>query len=328
MNNKKVLLFNASALKETVCAKRFFNTVLEGYKENITYNDTHYGSCFHKFVSELTLSEGNFAIAVKSAWKMWDEKKDKLTVRNKKDHLDKVHLTNTCNKYFSEEWEKDKNSYEVYCDSCNEALTNPTINPLVEMKFHIPYYSDDNIDVILTGTLDRLVKIKNGAPCIRDYKTTSTWDKYKYLDNYALSPQLRFYFLLLKLQAGLYPESIFAQMYNGGRCGTAIDGVFLSSTKETEFKSSEVYFFPEEDIKTFELMIHSEVMKAVNIYTLSKGGILPAKNGILINACSGFYSTRCPYFDTSRAINPTIEKHIMNNNFIQTPYGMEVYGEE
>lgn len=318
--NKKILLFNASGLKEMVCPERAKKTILEGYKEKVEYNDTFYGTCFHKYASTLTESSGNLAVSLKAAEQLWKSKKDTLTIRGNgkaaKNHLDLLHLQKTC----IEHQEKIYPTDDFVISKGKDATTH-----LVEIKFHVPFYSDDEIDVVLVGTLDKIGKFKNGAWSIGDYKTTSTWDKEDYLAKFKMSAQLKFYLLMLKKYAVMYPDSIFAEIVNSsnGQIGCFIDGVFLSSTKPTEFKRSEVWFFKDEEMEEFEEMLMNCVSEIVEIY---KGTYKAYRYGIITGVCTSIYGKRCPYYDACAAPNEAIAGHVLKNNFIQSEYGMNVYG--
>lgn len=324
---KKLLLFNASALKEMICPQRAKYTILNGYKEPEIWNDTFYGTCYHKYQSVFAESNNNFAKAMKAAELLWRSIENKLSIRKvgygkDKAFLNLQHLRATCVDHYDKVFPTE----DFIIQKCSSICDDDKVaeNPLVELKFHVPYYSDDEIDVVLTGTIDKLGKFKNGAWAIGDYKTTSSWDWRDYLERYALNAQLRFYLLLLKCYASMYPSSIFAEICKTNQVGAFIDGVFLSNTKPSEFRRGQVHFFKDEDMNQFESMLTKVICEVVDAYKNPE--VKSTKLGILNGACNNIYGKKCPYWNACAAPNETIAGHILKNNFHQSEYGMEVYG--
>lgn len=336
---KKVLLFNASGLKNMDCARKIYYTMLQGYTQPMVNNDTHYGTCYHLYQSVLAQEgiEGiGFAKAMKAAERLFRD--TVVNVKPKKEYLDITHLRKTCVTHYNEILPTD--DFEILsgkqkCRACNGSPdtclvcqgSRMSMQPLVELKFHVPYYSDEYLDVILTATIDKLGKFKNGAYGLGDYKSTGSWKEKEFLENYALDPQLMFYLYMLKRYAAQYPDSVFAEICQHQKVGAFVDGVFHGASKETSFKRSEVFFYDDkpERMKEFEEMLHDDVMKCVKIH---KEDRLPKRQGIMTKACTSSYSTRCQYFNACNAPNDAIAGHVLKNNFVQKEYGMSVYGGE
>src|SRR6266404_2705327 len=96
---KKIIKISSSAIREAACDWRYQATVLSGYKETLPYNDTLYGTAFHKFSAVMALTNGNFAQANKAAIEVF---KRPYKIRDKKEHLTDKHLVATCLQYWDE----------------------------------------------------------------------------------------------------------------------------------------------------------------------------------------------------------------------------------
>src|SRR5208337_2053637 len=63
--------------------------------------------------------------------------------------------------------------------------------PATEISFKIPFYEDENLIVNLCGTIDMIGKFSCGCYTIGDWKNTTYWMEDEYLNQYAISKQLR-----------------------------------------------------------------------------------------------------------------------------------------
>lgn len=311
---KKLILLNASSFSRLICRRKYFWNVLIGYSEKETYNDTWFGTCYHEFRKQMRLTGENFPTSLNLAAKLWKSKV--LTIRYKKDYINESLLRTTCMSS-SEHFEHDDFKVLIEGDK-----------PLVELQFHLPFYSDEYIEVVLVGTLDEIGKIEGGCYCIRDYKTTTSWNPSKFLDKYRLSAQMMFYYLLLKLQSECLPDSIYGTLFKRGKVGVFIDGVFLSSAKDAEFKRMNPILFPSEsDMHELSTMLDNLCFDlSFQWKSYIEGGIIPNREGLMNSSCMYQFGDKCEFFDACSAPDEAIAGHVLKNNFLIKEWGMETYG--
>lgn len=338
--NKTIIKIDASALKSGACDWALWATVIEGYKEPQMFNDTQYGVAFHTFASRMAESNNDFAEAHKSAMQVM---RLPCKVRDrKKAHLTEKHLINTCTTYFSDVETKRSNfeyiiNPQAKCWKCKGIGSIPCLakdymvredtimicptcegksfraQPLVEVTFSIQVYEDEQFIVYLCGTIDRIGKIRNGAYCIRDYKTTSTWDIDKYLAYFRCSVQFKLYLWALKRMAKDNPGTILDEITRFPMVAF-IDGVFLKSAKDTEFHSSDAIQYKEWEYEEFESLLNDQIQRLLSIAR----GSLAVRNGKMLGLCyTGFY---CKFHDVCHAIDNVVAEHVLKQNFIRKPY--------
>jgi len=199
-----------------------------------------------------------------------------------------------------------------------ETLINPTTGqPLVELKFEIPYYTDEFCEVYLCGTIDDLCKHRSGCYAVRDYKTTSVWDSKDYLLGYALSPQLMFYRMAVEWHAAQYPNSIFAEMISKGTLACFVEGIFLNGKdKEPVYLASEKHQFTDDKMEEFKTLLNKQIKRLV---THVSAGVKPYREGMFNGACQTVYG-KCKFFHVCNALDEVHAQHLLNNNFVQKPY--------
>src|SRR5947207_5858260 len=177
---KTIVRVDASALKESSCEWRFNALVNEGWREKIRYNDTVYGTAVHKYLSRMEESGGQFDEAVKAAIKLW--RGTDFKIRKKKDHLTENHLISTCFDFWQHLQTKNSEfkliqNPSAKCWKCNgvgligERETGKVCDvcggkgtkeqPIVEVKFYIPWESTDDYESYIEGTIDRVGQINN-----------------------------------------------------------------------------------------------------------------------------------------------------------------------
>jgi hypothetical protein len=353
---KTILRLDASASSKSSCGLKFKRTVIDGYRELAPWNDTQYGSAFHKFISTMYLTGGDFQVSmVQEAYAIFDKP---CNIRPKKEHLTKNHFTKTCFDFWEHMQQVDDFEHLVnpsaVCWKCGgEGYTStnhdctcgfkdvipPGVDcqcganyekckwcdgkglraqPLVEQTFEIKVYEDDDLIIYVAGTMDKLGKIKNGCYAIGDYKVTSSWDIAKYLKPYALSTQLRLYHWAVKEMGKQNPDSLLAEVANT-RVGTFIDGIFIKSKTETLFKRSIVHQFKDEDITEFARLLDEQVHRLVRIWKRWKQfQIEPDREGTINGECMSPFG--CMYFDVCAAPDSIARVHLLRNNFKQKEY--------
>jgi hypothetical protein len=319
--NKRIIRIDASSLKESACMYRWWLVVMQGYKEPLPYNDTNYGTAGHAFIQHMYLTKGNFMEALKTAKVQLGKP---VEIRPKKDYLTEIHFTKTCFDFWQEFLSKD--DFEI--------LTDEAGVPLVELKFDEPYWSDENFEIRLTGTIDKLGKFKNGCYAIGDYKFTSSWNEKEYFTQYELSLQLMFYLFMLHLKGAKNPDSALGKIIQYP-VGAFIDAIFLKSNKETVFKRSEVWFT---DKKQLQMRLNE--MKALLdrfIYgvTARLSTSTPfERTGLLNGACANAYGTTsqqgalCRFFRHCAAPDEIAAQHVLKNTFKQREYNPLKFNEE
>jgi len=337
---KIILRCDSSAIKEGGCDFRFKSIVVDGLVGNKVYNDTLYGTAVHAYMARMEESGGKFDDAVRQAMLIF--RNPNIVIREKKEHLTENHLILTCFDFW-QHIEKNSN-FELFidpqatcynckgaghiqtqpevftvCSICNGNKVRP--QPIVEKKFSIKYYEDDKFIVYIEGTIDRIGKIKNGCLCVRDYKTTSSWDSVKFLKSFKSSAQLKLYIWSLKKLGLLFPDGPLAP-FAKQPVGVAIDGIFLKSKKETTFEGSEVFIFKDTQMDEFEVLLAKEIYR---IMALALGTIAPDKNGKMRGLCYPGYF--CKFFDICHAQDEIVAEFVKTKNFKQKDYKPLQHGE-
>lgn len=309
--SKILLRVDASAIKESSCSRRFFWNVVSGYREKLNTNDVEFGSAFHEFIKVMKLNGGNYAEAIMAAVERFNVP---MEIKKDKQYLTAQYLQRLCIRYWDEYVKQD--SFETLTGSDGKAL--------VEEKFSFPYYADDQVEVALCGTIDDLCKHKHGTVALRDYKTTSVYKADQYLNGYLLSPQLLFYRLVVRLYARTYPTSLLGDLEKRN-IACFIEGVFLrGATQPAEFKRSEVFFFPEQQIVEFEQLLQQRIIRLVEDV---KKNIVPIREGMINGACQTVYG-HCKFFGACKQPDDIATNHMLSRYFIQRPYNPLTFGDE
>ena len=205
---KTTLYLNASALGESDCELKFHNIVIAGLTQPLARRDTQFGSAFHKFMSRMFETGGNIAEAHTASLEVM--RKPCIEV-DKKDWMSEKALIPLCLDYWETVISKDnfyrlvnsnakcwkcggKGRYNripdadnlsdelINCSVCNGSCTRE--QPLVEATFMHRLHEDDELIIEGVGTLDSVGQIRNGAYCIQDFKTTSSWKIDEFLENF------------------------------------------------------------------------------------------------------------------------------------------------
>lgn len=301
--SKTIIHLNASSLKsEFACGRRWYLTVVEGWKSKLTYNDTEYGSAFHRFVSTWRQT-GDEWEGISAAMAYFAKAAKTYTIRDQKDYLTREHLHATCQDYALR-----------YANDEFQTLRLGD-KALVEQKFCIPYFTDAHVEILLEGTIDDVCKNPRGCYAIRDYKTTAVRDVNGYLKGYELSTQLMFYYKAVKWYATQYPDSILAD-FAGTNFACFIDGVFhRGASKPSEFIRSDMMFYDTAKIAEFETLLQRACLK---ISDMVKANIRPMREGMINGYCFGHF--KCPYFLACAATDARTEQYLLEHMFKQVPY--------
>lgn len=309
---KKIIYLDASALSKSSCFLRLYRTVVEGWRAEHKHNDTEYGSAFAKFKEALMHNQGNYMEAIPVAHTYFREQD--CNIRPNKDHLDIGHLTTTCMSYVNKFGAKrEKDTFQIFKDETTGA-------PLVEGKFAIPYYADKNVQIILSGTMDSIGKFSNGCVAIEDDKTTSSWNRQKYLDAYKLSPQLIFYRLCFGLLAEyLPPGNKYQELMSKHQIGCFVTVAFLAKDKPTEWVRSPVYFYSEQQLEEYKNILDSTISRLANTYYYKQEhNVTINREGMVNGACQTPYGF-CDFFNVCSAPEGAVDS-MLKGYFVQRPY--------
>lgn len=299
-----ILKVNASSLRYSHCLLSWYRTIAEGWVQPKFSSKIVYGLGVHKFCHTRYMT-GDMKLAIDAGIKEFSQPK---ILGDDPEWLNSIpHFHWTIFDFWT--------NY-LAIDSEFKVLLKPDGTPASEVTFELPFYEDKNIVVYISGTIDTIGQIKGGCYCIRDYKTTSFWDKKKYLSFYRVSHQLRFYILALKVMARLEPDSQLG--FIGQQDVRAfIDGIFLKEkTSELAFERSEVFPFKQDVMDDFE---RSLVRRLKQLSEAIECGAVHLHEGIVKNTCELKYNY-CSFFGACATGNPNIERMMIERDFIQRPY--------
>lgn len=329
MSEKKIIHLDASILKLSACDMRMLLALFEGYTEPLPFNDTQYGSAYHLFMSTMFMTNGDFGKATIAANQLFAKP---CIIRQGKKHLTQVHLNKTC----FDSWEhlQKQDDFEIYQAPHRECIDDhdSTLRPLVEVNFSIPVYEDDLCKIYLSGTMDKIGKIKGGCNAIGDYKTHSLYaiNRYtvaEYFAQYELSLQLFFYYHCLHLLAKQNPNSIFAEICKT-RVAIFIDGVFIHTKSPTEFHRSNVEVPRADILSEFTILLDEKILSIAALYAqYVEDPKSFNRDGIIKGLCSdGKYL--CKFNQVCAAVNPVARAHVLKNNYKQRLYNPLMFGKE
>lgn len=312
---KTIIKLDASALKESSCLLRTFYTIHKGYRQAINTIDVQYGLAFHAFVARMKMGNGDFSAAIREAKEIFAKPS---IMKSKKQWMTEPHLLKTCMDYWTQ---------VAMTDDWHTIVEG---EPLVELKFAIPYYQDDEVEVMLCGTIDDICRRgENGVYAVRDYKTTSSWNIKEYMDGYRLSPQLIFYVFIMQLYAKHYPDSIVSKIVgqSGLQLGAMIEGIFLKGeAKPPEFVKSEVFYFKAEQMEEFQMILNDKIREIVTMIKEANRGFGIPRYGMLNGSCTTIYG-KCKFADACSANDINARQHVLNNNFIVKSFDPLKYNE-
>lgn len=305
---KVVLKLNASGLKTTSCDYRAWLTMVQGYTGDRHTAKIVYGIAVHKYIDTMFQTNGHIGKARDAALNSFN--KPKLDDKKSLYYSDQNHMLATCFDVWDMFISKDRELETV--------ILPPDGKPATEVTFSIQsYYEDDHIIVDLEGTIDRIGKIRGGIYVINDFKTTGTWDVNSYLAKYALSQQMRFYLLALKIMSKVKPASALGQI-GATNVGYCIDGIFIKTRpSDNVYKRSEV--FTVSDLESFQDTLDVQIAQFSQLIQRVKSGKQPHKNGLINGSCEGKFGL-CGYWGVCKAQDPVIGQMLLDRDFIRKPY--------
>lgn len=312
---KLVIELHASALRQTACQRLTFLKIVRRLDSKGVNNDTYFGTCFHKF-AELYSTGNGLAMSLAQATTMYRERSAQpdFLIKKSADYLDVFRLTQVCN-----EWARQ-------FDNSNFVIEQVDGKHMTEVDFKIPMYSDEFVDILLVGTLDKIGKIQGGVYCIGDYKTTRSWgDPEDYFGKYQLDPQLLAYKYAVLWHAEKYPDSIFATIAKQN-FGCFIEGIFLTK-KETTFLRSKVFMFSDYDMQEFSSLLRNKVLEIARLATMYAKAIAadlpnacPPREGRLNGVCNTIYGG-CPFYGACSSPDERSFEYMLDEYFIRSTHG-------
>jgi hypothetical protein len=310
--SKKIILLDASALKVSSCDFRFARILLDGWRTPVNYNDVEFGSAFHACAKETTLTssidDGKFAA-------LHYFTKVKKVIKAKKEYLNAPFLEKVC-----EGWYR-----QMFVGDTWQPILNRKGKPIVEFRFHIPFYVSEHYEVLLVGTIDKIVRHQS-APllAVGDYKTTSMWDIPEFFRAYELSCQLMFYSLALKKLIELAPPDSQLASFRGKDTYSFIDGIFLKGAdKPVEFKRSEMFPMNDGVLLNFEVMLKQFVKNFVDRLEARHDMM---QTGIINGSCETKFG-KCFLFNYCACNNSKMKEAIKEKEIIEKKYNPAEFGE-
>tara|TARA_R110000868_G_scaffold3147_1_gene20901 strand:+ start:5550 stop:6476 length:927 start_codon:yes stop_codon:yes gene_type:complete len=308
MSDKIVIKLDASACKKSACDRLFYFNVIEGLSQ-VHGNDLsmHYGKAVHLFAELYPANKD----AMTTMFKVHEFFRATPTDEGKKEWLSINHLTQTCMRV--KDW--------IDADTNAEYYVNPVDSkPMCEVRFGIPYRAYPHVDILLCGTIDKVVKMKRGASLIGDYKTTSTFKVDDYFTQYRLDPQMMLYRYAMEWYAKHTKDNVLAEI-GSQRLGTFIDGIFLSKAKDTEIRRSSIMFYSDSEMEDFEYLLNESCDK------IAKWAVdrqWPRKQGMFNGSCTHLYGA-CKYFGVCSAPDKQASDAMIRNYFVKKTYDPLAY---
>lgn len=321
MPSKYTISLDSTVLSHSGCIRALINTILGdpetqelgGYKEKVLGVPLVYGIAIHKFLDTMYKTNGHIPTA---RAKMLEEYRTIPFIPDRKKLWmnDEKHLMSTANQVWTEFCEEEVGFELLKVPQLKLGSETEIVEGYAtEINFKIPYYEDEIVKVYLCGTIDRIGKFKNGCYCIRDWKTTGSWED-GYFVQYELSRQLRFYTLAVKLMAQVAPDSVLGKM-GQTQFRAMIDGIFLrANPNETVVQSSEAFYYDDDEINKFKETLDTKIQEISQ--ALRKNDF--PKQGILTGACEKKFG-RCTYWNLCKS-KPEIAKILLDRDFVRKPF--------
>jgi hypothetical protein len=277
---KKTIFFDASAFKDSACEQRLANIIIHGFNGKTKSPSLAYGTASHKYRATLR-AKGDYLTAFMEANKYYLPISIKLPPE---EWRNLAHLTKTCAAYKSVVYEQDTLV-------TSQQFINGNATKLIEQKFAIKIYEDEEFVLMLSGTVDEIGTIQ-GQDVIVDCKTSSEYFNIAAaLKVYQLSTQLMFYKYIVE-RLGLYKD---VHCY--------IEGWFINKSSPTKFEKSDVFIYPSAQMTRFEEQLQETINNIISAFKVKK-----YRKNFLICDCSKFETEKvglCRFFDLCANENDT-----------------------
>lgn len=289
---KQVFYIDASSLRNLKCPERFLNTTYYGLRipGRKAYKPT-FGIAYHKYKAD-RLSGADHFTALGSALRFYKDTSDPPATgawtMNK--------LEETCSVD-----ERYQETYTVYKDAQGKAL--------VEQKFSLPLYSDDDLEIYLSGTIDFLAE-RGGQACFGDHKVTESWKVEEFLGKYMMDHQMMVYHKVLDYLATTYPNTF--GIFQG--CPFFIRMIQVAAGKTTEIFTSELLPVCEAKVEKVDGMLEYAAELIVNEFHKNPVGSMRYN----FAECSTY--GMCPFHILCNSSNEEERTWEMNNNYVKKAY--------
>ena len=327
--NKIDINLDATGLGHSACNLEFNLACIEGYKTLMNCNAI-YGVALHKFTEVMYKTGGDFRESVRAGLASFN--RPKLEVPERQAWLgDPKHFQVSCYNLWTQQVESDTDfsllTIPAKCYWCDGTGNGPipipcpkcegtgvTIGPAVEVTFRILFYEDEFVRIWLCGTIDKIGQIKGGCYAIGDWKTTSQWDKEKFLSFFQMHRQLRIYTLALKKMAILEPDSILGK-FGSKNFTSFIDGIFLKAqANDNEYKRQHLEPFSAKSMAEFEATLQDYCTKLS--YNVQHNRW--TKEGLLNGSCRKGWG-KCSFWNVCRT-DDRIAKVLLERDFTRVQY--------
>lgn len=306
MKTKKIILLNASALRISSCNRRLHYIVIDGYKKSLNSINIEFGSAFH-LIPKQVYQDGDFNAGLSAAQQYLANTPH--VADPKKKYLNAFMLSKVGYDWNTSELHKN-DSFEVLRDTDGKAL--------VEVQCAIPYYTGENVEIILCLTIDKICVHRTSKLIAEgDFKTTSSWDEVEYLRGWILNTQRYFYNIALRKMIESSSPSSILHKYKGKDVGSFVDAVFIKSSGETSIRRTDVHVFTQEQRDEYERLLYNLCLW----FDANNMNILPDREGLLNDSCSeNKYGSKCDFFDVCACNDSIAAEHVLNRNFVKKPY--------
>lgn len=302
-------MLNASALRISHCKRRLHNVVIEGYKKKLNDVSIEFGSAVHLCPKVVYQTKGNIGAGMNAARSYF--KDTPMELNPKKRFLNDFMLSKVCMDWFTSDIGPEKDSFEILRDNEDKAL--------VEVTFAIPYFAGKNIEVILCGTIDKVVVHRQSKLiCEGDFKTTTSWDEAEYLRGYILNTQRYFYQIALKHMIEQSDSTSILSQFKGKDVGSFVDGIFIKSGGDTVCKRGTVEVFTDKQRGDYEKLLMNLCKWFDENYNPNVLDQLPLPEGLLNGTCKTGFT--CDFFDACACNDSVASEHVLTRNFIKVPY--------
>jgi hypothetical protein len=308
---KTIVKIDSTGIRQSACLKRFQYVILDGYREPLNSVQIVFGQALHLFKETLDKTGDQH----KSIFEAQDFfKRTKYYIPKGKEWMNVAYLTNSCLSWLDHDKKNPPNHKLLSFHGIAQA----------ERKFAIPLIDEDDLAILLCGTIDRIIQFHSQAYAVMDWKTSGSWDKPKFFLEYKLSPQMLTYCYalqwhakqVLKDEAGNIIDNPYAPMIQPG---AMIGGIFLAKDKDPEFVNSDVFFYPPAMFDEYLYKLH-ELVKV--IAEIVRGQRKTYRDGLFNGVCKTPYGEHgmCPFFGVCSMPDEISRQAMLDQYFIKRPY--------
>ncbi len=296
MNEKRQIFIDASSLKESNCFRRLWYKIYFGYKNK--EEKTHkmaFGNGIHVFLENyynlVPLRE--CVDKALNFYKPFNETLEESIYEFRTEN----NLIKICREY-SKKFPR-KNEETILLDTGDfQPLIDSNNKRMVEYKFAIPIWLNENYELILCGTIDMIAEYLDYPLLLIDHKTTALRESDEFFDNYYFDIQPMLYSKVWKDTHNLktYPPVL-------------INGIFVK--KPTQKAEKEGFFdgcsirrgpiiqYNDSQMQEFEYWLDKKLELVTTILASYEDIEQTAKNNFDMASCRSVYGM-CEFFNTCK----------------------------